>query len=604
MKTGKTSHPLSVEHPTWDAGHSRNAGALLPILLWALIGIALAFIAWTLPVHLKSVTPDLLEEAARGTLTTDAFGQRQLDADLPGPATLALATARAVKATHADGLQLDLFAYARRHPEIMAWGGRDPFLAPLLKQPGLSQPPATATANKSASSPVLTHLISAQARATLRDYLSNSRSPGVFSLLQTRDVPSTSHFVPATQPGGQTLDATLLLAALLYQGEHLSPSLQQEIRNLAASANSLGQMGDLETVYLNLLSLGRRLDWMQLASLLRITGSTETLAQFAGLARAYPDDFPLLYTAALFEGSADSVSAYFQKHGQSAALRDLTLALKLGQGAVHQLLLRQVPVTHQPTLGIGSISRFALLHPHLTLSAKYLTWFLSVFCLLRALDRGIVGRRTRATAAKKNTRPAAPMDAATARAGRPHLVSAVLAVLLSTLVIAATEPFLLQATPSASDFKLAFAVPVIGDITDPSSLTQQAPSFVMDTNTLLSIGLFAALQIGMYLICLLKIQSIDRLPLGPLVKLRLMENEENLFDGGLYLGIAGTAAALVLQVLGIISPNLLAAYSSNLFGITCVALVKIRHVRPYKNKLILEGQSAINAATAAATIKS
>ena len=28
----------------------------------------------------------------------------------------------------------------------------------------------------------------------------------------------------------------------------------------------------------------------------------------------------------------------------------------------------------------------------------------------------------------------------------------------------------------------------------------------------------------------------------------------------------GTAAALVLQVLGVIPPNLLAAYSSNLFG--------------------------------------
>jgi len=47
-----------------------------------------------------------------------------------------------------------------------------------------------------------------------------------------------------------------------------------------------------------------------------------------------------------------------------------------------------------------------------------------------------------------------------------------------------------------------------------------------------------------------------------------------------------------LQVLGVIDANLLAAYSSNLFGIVCVALVKIRHVRPYKRKLILEAQAA------------
>src|SRR5207244_9950899 len=100
----------------------------------------------------------------------------------------------------------------------------------------------------------------------------------------------------------------------------------------------------------------------------------------------------------------------------------------------------------------------------------------------------------------------------------------------------------------------------------------------------------AALQIAMYFTCMLKIREVAQKPVSAAVKLRLMENEENLFDGGLYVGIGGTATALVLQVLGVIEPNLLAAYSSNLFGITCVAMVKIRHVRPYKTQLILEGQ--------------
>ena len=49
---------------------------------------------------------------------------------------------------------------------------------------------------------------------------------------------------------------------------------------------------------------------------------------------------------------------------------------------------------------------------------------------------------------------------------------------------------------------------------------------------------------------LVKIREVARQPLPPLVKLRLMENEDNLFDLGLYVGIAGTATALVLQVLG------------------------------------------------------
>ena len=49
---------------------------------------------------------------------------------------------------------------------------------------------------------------------------------------------------------------------------------------------------------------------------------------------------------------------------------------------------------------------------------------------------------------------------------------------------------------------------------------------------------------------------------------------------------------LVLQVLGVIDHNLLAAYASNLFGLVCVAFVKIRHVRGFKRKLILEAETS------------
>ena len=72
------------------------------------------------------------------------------------------------------------------------------------------------------------------------------------------------------------------------------------------------------------------------------------------------------------------------------------------------------------------------------------------------------------------------------------------------------------------------------------------------------------------------------------VKLRLLENEENLFDAGLYLGLFGTAASLILLTLGLIKPSLVSAYSSTLFGILFVALLKIFHVRPYKRRLIIE----------------
>jgi hypothetical protein len=163
-----------------------------------------------------------------------------------------------------------------------------------------------------------------------------------------------------------------------------------------------------------------------------------------------------------------------------------------------------------------------------------------------------------------------------------------LCLAFAALLVVGTEPFLLQAAPP-SEYRLRLHLPVL--VAAPAHVSASQPNHPMDSSTLVSIGLFASLQVAMYLFCLVKIREIAGQKLPPLIRLKLLENEENLFDGGLYLGIGGTATALVLQVLGVIEPNLLAAYSSNLFGITCVALVKIRHVRPIRRELIIESQA-------------
>jgi hypothetical protein len=75
------------------------------------------------------------------------------------------------------------------------------------------------------------------------------------------------------------------------------------------------------------------------------------------------------------------------------------------------------------------------------------------------------------------------------------------------------------------------------------------------------------------------------------MKLKLLENEEHLFDAGLYLGFVGTIISLILVSLGVIKPSLMAAYSSTSFGIIFVSILKIFHVRPYRRKLILETEA-------------
>jgi len=531
--------------------------------LMVLAGIAIAVAAWTVPVNLKSVSPALLREAGENTPSLAGFGRQLVDAEKIGPARLVLDAAEALNDPQAGALERALNELSAHQPEMVAWGGWDPFLEPLFN--------LQESKGKTESTPVLTFLLPERARATMRGYLANSRSLGVRSLLQTRELTSTGRFVPAKQPGGQPLEAIVLLTALLYQSEHLSPALQREVRSLAELANAQKSLGGLEPFFLDLLSLGRRLDWAQLSELVRRTNDMETVGQYAHLARVAPERFPQMYVAALFSGSADRVASYLIQYGE-AGLRDLHLALSYGQGAVQQLMLRQVPVNHSVDAGIGTAASIVMLHPHAMLVVKYLAYFLGAFLVFRGLDLWIVA-------------PTAGMVF-----GLPRMRSGMLALLFAGLIVVATEPFLLKAAPP-SEFRERLVLPAL--VVDSSSPVESANQTIttMDSSTILSIGFFAALQVAMYFTCLMKIRDIARSPVSPIVKLRLMENEENLFDGGLYVGIGGTAAALVLQVLGVIEPNLLAAYSSNLFGITCVAFVKIRHVRPYKRQLILDSQA-------------
>lgn len=532
---------------------------------WLLLGIALFALAWLLPVNIKSLNPALLKEAGRGTRSVSGFGRSLLDLDKPGPAALVLDAARNVGDPGAEAMRVVFDGFAREHPDMMPWGGWDVALDPLLRA---GSPP------DGESRPVLAFLAARQPREALREYLKVSRLPAVQTILKTADVTGTTRFIPARRPGGQPLDAVILLTAYLWQSEHLSPSLQQEVRSLAEVAVTTGEMGQLEDFYLEILTLGKRLDWVQLSELLRTATSMSTLSQFAHLTRVAPEHLPIIYTAALMTRSADDVARYLITFGQEGA-QNLKLALADGEGAVRQLVDRQAPVTTGagPEFDFGA--SFVLRHTDFALFLKYAAFLGGAFLLLRSIDLKLFRSIESAL-----------------RGAFPRMGSGLIALILTFIFFVFSEPYLLKAAPAASDYRIKLVVPVLAETKAPALTEKPNPPAKMEQSTLLSITVFAVLQLCMYVVCLLKISEIDRQEVPVLVKLKLMENEENLFDGGLYIGIAGTATALVLQVLGLIEANLLAAYSSNLFGIVCVALVKIRHVRPYKRRLILEGQAS------------
>ena len=108
----------------------------------------------------------------------------------------------------------------------------------------------------------------------------------------------------------------------------------------------------------------------------------------------------------------------------------------------------------------------------------------------------------------------------------------------------------------------------------------------------LSLLIFFVLQASIYVFCRMKLAEIRRQTLPSRLKLRLLENEDNLFDAGLYFGFVGTVASLILVSIGIIKFSLMAAYSSTAFGIIFVSILKIFHVRPYRRRLILDAEVA------------
>jgi hypothetical protein len=535
------------------------------------LGALLVVVAWLIPAHWKSLSPPVVAEAGRETQSLGDLGLAAVAAERPGPAGIILAAAQSTRDPKAGTLAAALAELGARKPELTPWGGNDRLLESIFGQ--------RARSSRTNAVPVLHLLLSESSRTVLLRHLSDSRSPGVIAILQTRDLTNTSRFVPALRPGGQPFDACILLMGLLYDGEHFPPSLAQEIKTLADKANATRAAGDWENACLDLLSLGNHLNWTQLGELLRAVPDRRTLAGLARHSMAEPDRFPMVYSASLMTQSPEEVVTYLERYGREGG-DYLALALSHGQGAVRMLMARQLPVGPAVPKAANVAAAFVLRSPELALALKMVCFGLALGCFYLVWN---------ALSAVESTEGLSALSGVFRR--RRLVVAAVIAI----VVAAASEPFLLpnSAAPTAQP-QPQFRVRVLSNAPVPKTQNSnlRSPSMNLDMSTIISVALFAALQVIVYAICLIKIREISVQPASAQLKLKLMENEENLFDSGLYVGIAGTAAALILQVLGIIEANLLAAYSSNLFGILCVALVKIRHVRAFKRKLILQTQMA------------
>ena len=287
-------------------------------------------------------------------------------------------------------------------------------------------------------------------------------------------------------------------------------------------------------------------------------------------------DFPTTYAACVWSEDPRAVTQYLLRHGRRGD-RHLQKALNQGKGALALVLERQLPVSSLNTPALETVASFCYHHPRWALAVKYILIGLGCLVLMRAWSSFFT-----VTAS----------DLVSLRAYRMRRRTVSFALFLT--LVALSEPVLF--TPV---FSSEYQVPINLPLAAVDSTETQNPIETMEEPfkygpilSIIFIVIFAAIQAFVYYACVSKIKDVQNGAGNPRLKLQLLENEDNLFDTGLYVGIAGTAFMLAILI---IFPkwdiSVSAAYASNIFGILCVAVVKIFHVRGTRQLLILEAEA-------------
>lgn len=549
--------------------------ALFKTIILLIIATLLAMVALLVPAQIRSVDASVVELAGANASSVEDKIWEEVNAAYVGPAQ------RFADATHHEStaLQTRIQHLLNQNPDFVSSGGPDRDFEDLL----------TRSATQRRSSAVVPQLLPRAERATLSAMLENSSNRNVTALLSIRDLNGLTRLHPASHAAGAPYDSGVLTLALLIEGGHFQPSLSQQIGNLAtlAVANNPEATIACEDLVIGTLSLGRQLDYCSLTSLAEFTETLGDWSQMAALFRAQPDRIAELYTALRFSEAPDALYTYLADHAETGN-QDLDFALRNGPGAVSQLIHSEQPIYQPSSIPATVLNFLSPYRPHsfvaITLqqnslgqALKFTLLFLAGLAFAFAMGsawRSSLGNTT--TVSRTN-----PMVMA-----RDVLISFVVVLTIWTFF----EPDILKSQESVSDTgpRIEFAVAdTLQSLQSPVKAMQE-----LNQVTLLVLALFFIIQLVIYCFCLIKIREVAKQALSADMKLKVLDNEENLFDFGLYVGLGGTVLSLILVAVGIVEASLMAAYASTLFGIIFTALLKVLHLRPYRRQLILEAGSA------------
>ncbi len=536
-------------------------------------GALLLGCALLVPAHFLAMDAAVIESAGKGragasTPTLVEEGITFLSVEKLGPAKILQRAAQSEGVPRSDLLAVGITQFTRENPSLVALGGAVPLLEAVDLAPRNATEPI----------PIVDLVARRVAREKALKFLQQSRRPGVQHILQNRALTNTVHFPPAMSSSGQALDAAIITAALLYQGDHFTPTFRDAFEYLAMHANRGADPGSLELIYLDLLSLGRRLDWVSLTELVKQVDDIATLRDLAEAARSREEALANIYSAVVLSRNASGVAKYLTQYSETG-LNDLRFALRHGRGAVELLLKEQQRVHYagrvrQKVVAYDPFGAFfyemipAVLKSHVgALLLKYLFLGLGALCLARAI--GFV------TATLEH------------RFGMRFAADSVFALAFAFVVALAIEPFV--GAPSQNILPLRLQLPLLASAATAAKI-QTITGPYMKQLSLTSLVVFFVIQALIYVWCLTKLAEIRRQPVAPRMKLKLLENEDQLFDAGLYVGFVGSVISLILMSIGIGKISMM-AYASTSFGIIFVSVLKIFHVRPLRRRLIMETET-------------
>ncbi len=539
-------------------------------LFLALAGAVVALLTPVLvPVHLRALDPRVLQESTRQGKSLLLLAEDSAPHD-PSVAKVLLRAAENLDLPGTEDVLGVLRESAPRRP------------APRTVLQQLER--AAAGWVEVQEIPVLTALRHAEDRELLADSI---HSPSAVRILMNRSLTNLTLFAPVRSGAGYPFDAAILTTAyLMDQGafsgiSRTDTTLKEQVLGLSARGGSTNQVAALEEFYLDMFGLAKRFSSEQMVVFVSNIQSFDALDRLARFLQDRPGTMPLIFSAVVMSRDGDHVAQYLRRFPQTG-LADLRFGLERTTQTLARILSKQEPiyrtVWHNRLLsaaGLGFLSdpllRFTIESPSAALLAKWVLLLIAGLCAAYSWRLG------------RGSEEEEPIYWTPQFGFARRLMFAVVFMALTVLL---GEPYLAQG--EAEEKPPARATFPIFSAATPLAAQPPSSGFMINPSTLIAMAVFLVLQSSIYIFCLTKLAEIRRQGLSSPMKLRLLENEENLFDAGLYLGLFGTAASLILLTLGLIKPSLVSAYSSTLFGILFVALLKIFHVRPYKRRLIID----------------